>query len=109
MRTNRISPALRERLGNEGTIGLLELVEAERSEWSDTVLIAAADKITVAVNAAAERYERRLTEEISGLRTAIVREIHDGRVEILKWSFLFWIGQVAVIAGLLAVMLRTGR
>ena len=74
------------------------------------MLTAAADKITVAVNGAAERYERRLAEEISGLRTAIVREIHDGRVEIIKWSFLFWIGQVTVIAGLLAVMLRvTGR
>src|SRR5262245_982607 len=109
MRSNRVSPALRERLGHEATIGLLELVDAEKSEWSDTVLIAAADKITVAVNAAAERYERRLAEEISGLRTAIVREIHDGRVEIIKWSFLFWIGQVAVVAGLLAVMLRAGR
>jgi hypothetical protein len=109
MRANRVSPALRDRLGHEGTIGLLELVDAEKREWSDAVLTAAADKITLAVNAAADRYERRLAEELSGLRTAIVREIHDGRVEIIKWSFLFWIGQVAVIAGLLAVLLRTGR
>jgi hypothetical protein len=109
MRTNRVSPALRERRGHEGTIGLLELVDAGRREWSDAVLTAAADKITLAVSAAADRYERRLAAEISGLRTAIVREIHDGRVEIIKWSFLFWIGQVAVIAGLLAVMLRAGR
>src|SRR3954470_13715870 len=106
---NPVSAALRERLGHEGTIGLLELVGAERREWSDAVLTAAADKITLAVNAAADRYERRLAEEMCGLRTAIVREIHDGRVEIVKWSFLFWIGQVAVIAGLLAVMLRAGR
>src|SRR4030095_5978905 len=100
MRPNRISPALRDRLGHEGTIGLLEFIEAERHDWSDTVLTGAADKITLAVSAAAARYERRVAEEISGLRTAIVREIHDGRVEIVKWSFLFWIGQVAVIAGL---------
>jgi hypothetical protein len=109
MPDNRVPSSLRERLGREGTTGLLELIDAEKREWSDTVLTAAADKITVAVNAAADRFEWRLAEEISGLRTAIVREIHDGRVEIIKWSFLFWIGQVAVIAGLLAVLLRGGR
>ena len=27
------------------------------------------------------------------------------RVELLKWSFLFWVGQVAAMAGLLAYML----
>jgi hypothetical protein len=109
MPDNRVPSSLRERLGGEGTTGLLELIDAEKREWRDTVLTAAADKITVAVNAAADRFERRLAEEISGLRTAIVREIHDGRVEIIKWSFLFSIGQVAVIAGLLAVLLRGGR
>ena len=72
------------------------------------------------LNLEAERFERRLREEISGVRGEIsgVRvELHDGlaavrheidnvRVEVLKWSFLFWIGQVAAMAGLLAFMLR---
>src|SRR5262245_32554052 len=109
MPDKRVPSSLRDRLGHDGTIALLEFADAEKREWSETVLTAAADKITLAVNASGDRYERRLTEEISGLRTAIVREIHDGRVEIIKWSFLFWIGQVAVIAGLLAVLLRGGR
>ena len=39
-----------------------------------------------------ERFERRLAET---------------RVELLKWSFLFWIGQVAAIAGMLAFVLRS--
>jgi len=26
---------------------------------------------------------------------------------LLKWSFLFWVGQVAAVAGLLAFMLRS--
>ena len=68
----------------------------------------------------AERLERRLTEEISGLRAEMYRELHslrlelhDGlaavrhemaamRADILKWSFLFWIGQVGTIAALLS-------
>ena len=30
----------------------------------------------------------------------------DLRAELLRWSFLFWIGQVAAMAALLAFMLR---
>src|SRR5262245_44585236 len=47
--------------------------------------------------------------------TSFSRELHDGltdvrqdfataRVEMLKWSFLFWIGQVTVIGGLFALL-----
>jgi hypothetical protein len=85
---------------------------------------------------AAERFERRLAQEISGFRVEVARdfakvrvEIHEGdaglrvemhegfaslrqaiggmRVELLKWSLLFWVGQVAAMAGLLAFMLRS--
>jgi hypothetical protein len=61
---------------------------------------------------ATDRFERRLTEEISALRfemhhefAALRQETATTRVELLKWSFLFWAGQVAAFAGLLAYML----
>jgi len=64
---------------------------------------------------ATDRFERRLTEEMSALRlemhqgfAALRQENATTRVELLKWSFLFWIGQVAAIAGLLAYMLPAG-
>lgn len=60
-----------------------------------------------------ERFARRLAEEMgslriemAGFRNDIVRELATTRTEILKWSFLFWIGQVAAIAGLLAFALK---
>jgi len=34
------------------------------------------------------------------------QELATTRVEMLKWSFLSWAGQVAAMAGLLAFMLR---
>jgi len=62
---------------------------------------------------AAERFERRLTHEVSALRIemhegfgAIRQEMSNQRAELLKWSFAFWIGQLAAICGLLAFMLR---
>ena len=100
--SGRVPAALRARLGDDATFGLIEVFDSERKDWSDQVLTAAAD-----------RFERRLSEEISTLRV----ELHDGllsvrqelattRVEMLKWSFLFWLGQVAAMAGLLGFMLR---
>jgi hypothetical protein len=77
----------------------MELLDAREIVWSDRVL-----------SIAAERYERRLSEEIAGLRVALTREIYDLRAEVLKWAFLLWVGQFAAVAGLLAFMFRvTGR
>jgi hypothetical protein len=114
---NCLPPELRARLGDEAALGLLALLESERAEWSERVLSVAAD-----------RFERRLAEQIAGVRVElsavradIVQELHGGlgsirqelanaRVETRRWSFLFWVGQVAAMAGLLALMFRlTGR
>jgi hypothetical protein len=62
---------------------------------------------------ASDRFERRLTEDMSALRV----EMHQGfatlrqemagmRVEWLKWSFLFWIGHVGITLGVVAYMIR---
>ena len=62
------------------------------------------------LNIAFERFERRLAEEMASFRIALVREIHEGRTETIKWAFVFWIGQVAAFAAVLAFMFRvTGR
>lgn len=106
MNAKRIPVALGERLGHDATLGLMELLETERSHWSEQVLSVSAD-----------RFERRLTEEISKLRIDFGRELHEGlagvrqelatvRVEYLRWSFLFWAGQLAAIAALLGFMFR---
>ena len=139
MAGRRVPAPLRTRLGDDATIGLVELLDAEQRDWSDQVLSVAAD-----------RFERRLTEECSALRlefrealhdgltairqeigqeigsvrqeigsvrydlrqemhdglVAVRQEIANGRVEWLRWSFVFWIGQVAAIAALLSFMLK---
>jgi hypothetical protein len=142
MLATHVPASLRERLGAEGTSGLIQILERTRDE-----------SVTTALAACTDRFERRLTEtnaalqrETAGLRlemhdgfaavrqemrdgfalvrqemhqsvAAVRQEMHDGvasvrlelatqRAELLKWSFLFWIGQVAVVAGVLGVLLR---
>jgi hypothetical protein len=111
---------LADRLGPEASGGLVHLFndfELSLNEvpaaWSEQVL-----------NRAGDRFERRLAEEASRLRVEMAegfaglrqemstlgsglrQEMANHRVELLRWSFLFWIGQIAVISGLLAFMLR---
>ena len=48
------------------------------------------------LNTASERFEKRLAE--------IKVDISNAKTEIIKW--IFWIGQIAVLFGIIAVFLR---
>ena len=96
MRVNSVAPALRERLGHEATVGLLELVDTDRSEREDRVL-----------SIAVERFERRLAEELASLRVAVVREIHETRSESNRWAFIFWATQMSAFVAFLMFLYRS--
>ncbi len=132
---------LRERLGEDGTLALVEMFQSAEQEWSDGVL-----------TRSDERFGRVLADEFGKLRlemhqgdaalrrdfdvfrtemhqefAAVRKEMNDGfaavrqemsqceirlareiaamRFDVLKWSFLFWVGQLAATLGLLAFML----
>jgi len=110
--------ALREKLGDDGMAELQIVVSNAGRQWKDDVLAVAG-----------ERFERRLAEEIGGLRIDMAKEFAALRVEmakefadvrretavglaeshahLLKWSFLFWIGQVAAMSAMMAFLLKT--
>ena len=57
-----------------------------------------------------------LTGEMAGLRLECTtgfaqfrQELSAQRVELLRWSFLFWIGQVAATAGLISLSLHFAK
>jgi hypothetical protein len=82
---------LREKLGEEGTDALVTLInEAGESNKKSVVEVVE------------ERFERRLTEEIGKLRT----DMADLRANLIQWMFLFWIGQIGVLTGILFAFFR---
>ena len=104
--SRRIPAALRGRLEDDATFGLVELLDSERKDWSEHVLSVASD-----------RFERRLAQELGAFKSDVSKTLNEvaagirqdtaaARLEMLKWSFVFWIGQVAAVAGLLAFMRR---
>jgi hypothetical protein len=80
----------------------VQVFNQAQTEWSGQVL-----------NLAAERFERRLVEETSKIRVEMAQgfatlrgEMAAQRFDLVKWMFVFWIGQVGATTGLVAFMLN---
>jgi len=48
-----------------------------------------------------------LRREMGTLGSDLRQEIGNQKFDLLKWSFLFWIGQVVAMAGIMMMLLRT--
>jgi hypothetical protein len=105
-----IPEVLRDKLGPDGARALAELLnEASVQTRGDVVEIAVS------------RFERRLAEETGKLRAEIAAlraELHSevgalradmGAFEarITRWMFVFWIGQIGALLGILFAFFRT--
>lgn len=133
-----VPAALRERLGAEPTGALLDVLEAARRERSGDVIEVCASRferrlveevsklrLDMAQGDAALGQEitelgaslraemaglgASLRSDMAGLGADLRREMSDGRFELLKWCFLFWIGQVIAVVGVFGLMLRIFR
>ena len=50
-----------------------------------------------------------LRQEMATIGGDLRQEMAAGRVDLFKWCFLFWIGQVLAVGGIVGVMLRVMR
>jgi hypothetical protein len=48
-----------------------------------------------------------LVREIAALGATLRKEMADQRVELFKWSFAFWFGQIVTLGGLMTLLFRT--
>ena len=55
------------------------------------------------------KLEQRLAETRATLRTELHRDIADLRAALIKWMFVFWVGNVATTAGLVFALAHFGR
>jgi hypothetical protein len=82
-----VRPVLRQRLGEVASEELVDM-------FADANALSTAS------------FERRLSEEIGQTRVEMAKGFADLRVDLLKWSFLFWLGQVAALTAILSVLLQ---
>lgn len=88
---------MREKLGDDGAEALVQLLNDSRDEQKSNI-----------VELVGEKFERRLSEEIGSLEVrlsekiaAVDNKISDTKSELVKWMFIFWIGQVGMMLGIL--------
>lgn len=82
---------LREKLGDDGVDALVELVNMANDKQKEDV-----------ITFVGEKFERRLTEVKSELEVQIAQT----KSEIIRWMFIFWMGQIAVLTGILFAFLK---
>ena len=105
--------SLREKLGDDAMGGLQNFVDDAGRRWKDEVLALAGEK-----------FDRRLSEEIGALRLDMAKDFAAMRVEcakefaavrdemaetrftMLKWAFVFWVGQLVAMTGIMTLLLR---
>jgi hypothetical protein len=87
-----VPEALRDKLGPEGAKALADLLNETSVQTRENVIEMAAD-----------RFERRLAEELGKLRADM--GAFEGR--ITRWMFVFWIGQIGALLGILFAFFRS--
>ncbi len=94
MKLISIPKVLREKLGEDGADALLDLINAAGEDIKNDV-----------IKLSEEKFEKRLTEEISKLRV----EMSKMYANLIKWMFIFWVGQIGVITAILFAFLKFMR
>ena len=92
--------ALRDRLGDNGVSDLEIYIEQHEENRRTDVVNQITERLDFRMNECAKRNE--MTDGFS----RIISQMADIKVDILRWSFAFWVGQVVVIAVLLSYMLK---
>jgi len=112
-----VEEPLREKLGNEASASLIRLINLSQQEQKKDIL-----------EFVEEKFERRLSEEISDLRSSLLEKISETREDLLeqiyktrgemvtsnakikadliKWMFIFWAGQIGIILGFLIAFVK---
>jgi gas vesicle protein len=130
-----VPKALRDRLGEEATEALVEFLRQVNEQNRTDLLVLAEERLERRLMEAAGKLREEFAnawaklreefanawsqlrveigtvraevrEEITDTRAQLREEIANTRAELIKWMFLFWVGQVGVILGILFAWFR---
>jgi hypothetical protein len=100
---------LQDRLGLEATEDLSQAFEQVQNQ----MLTIATERFDGRLNAVGSELRQEMARLDSGIRAVLIEGLakirtdqSESRVEVLRWSFFFWIGQFAATMALIALLLR---
>jgi len=102
--TSRLSRKLHETFGNEAAEDLVDWMRGVDSQGSELRKL-----IELTVSRFEERMDRRVAELRQEMQVGFARletMIERRSYELIKWSFVFWMGSVVTLVGALVAMDR---
>jgi hypothetical protein len=100
---------LRDKLGPEASQDLSHAFEQVQND----MLTIATERFEGRLATVGSELRREMAQMDSGLRTILIEglskirtDLSESRVEVLRWSFFFWIGQFTATTALIALLLR---
>ena len=95
---------LKPKLGDEETRALIEFfdtsIETRAATKQDL------QGVESSLRHDLQRTESSLREEIQRVDASLREEIHTVKVDLIKWTFGFWIGSIAVLSGIMIALFR---
>ena len=97
-----IPKSLREKLGDDGSDALVQVLNEQERETRDSVIDIAEMRFEKRLGEVESRFGVRLGEVEGSLR----EEIQKSKVDTIKWMFIFWIGQIGALFGILFAVFK---
>jgi len=109
MSTVVVGVALRERLGEDGVRALDEYVERRTEVWRTEVVNTCTERFDVRLQNYAGKNDvldgfNKVIDKLADTKIELADRLSNMRVELLRWSFAFWLGQILAIAAILGVL-----
>jgi hypothetical protein len=114
---------LKPKLGEDEAQALIEFVEAsverKAATQEDLLRTEAAlkedlQRMETALRGEIHRLDQRLEgtradlgQKLEGAKAEFGQKLEAAKADLIKWSFAFWIGNVAVMSGIMFVLIRT--
>jgi hypothetical protein len=100
---------LRDKLGPEASQDLSHAFE----EAHDDMLTITTERFEARLSTVASELRQDMARMDAGIRITlneglakIRTDLNEGRADVIRWSFLFWLGQVAATSALIGMLLR---
>jgi len=104
-----VGVALRDRLGEDGARALSEYVEQHAELWRADVVSSCTERIDTRLQHYAGKNDvldgfNKVVDKLADTKIELSDRLSNMRVEMLRWSFVFWLGQILAIAAILRVL-----
>lgn len=108
-----VEKPLKKVLGDDGADSLIRLLNQVQQEQKEDILEFVEEKFERRLSKEISGVKERITEEISGVNERLTKEIahvrvdmHKNQANLIKWMFIFWITQIGTIVGLVFAFLK---